>query len=84
MFSRTSVYRTPTTTPMPTLLHRHLDQGLAAMRRTRGLSVADDDYDVLAVAAVRLLGSLPPDATIDDTLRAFATRATLDDATKGP
>jgi hypothetical protein len=82
MFSRTAVYRTQT--PMPTLLHRHLDQGLAAMARTDGLLVLTEAYDVLAVAAVRLLDHVPADATVEDLRAAFATRATLDAATKAP
>jgi len=68
---------------MSTLLHRHLDIGLAAMARTDGLIVVTEAYDVLPVAVVRLLGSLPPDATVEDLLAAFATRASVDAAPEG-
>jgi len=76
MFSKVLFYRKPTAAPRPTLLQRHLRHGLDAMRDTAGLTVDDDaGYDVLAVAVVRLLGTVPPDATAEDMLAALSQRS---------
>jgi len=78
MFSRSLVYRNA---PVPvddmtTPLQRHLANALDAMRDTTGLTVDDDaGYDVLAVAVVRFLGSVPHDAKAEDLLAALSHRA---------
>ena len=76
MFTRSVVYRVPDHAAMPTPLHRHLAQGFDAMRDTEGLTVDDDaGYDVLAVAVVRFLGSVPHDAKAEELLAALSHRA---------
>ena len=75
MFTRSVVYPVPDTA-MPTPLHRHIDLGFDAMRDTAGLTVDDDaGYDVLAVAVVRFLGSVPHDAKAEELLAALSHRA---------
>jgi len=83
MFTRSVVYRVPDHAAMPTPLSRSLTQGFNAMRDTEGLTVDDDaGYDVLAVAVVRWLGSVPGDTTADDLLAALSHRAISVDPTE--
>ena len=83
MFTRSVVYPVPHAA-MPTPLHRDINEGFDAMRDTEGLTVDEDaGYDVLAVAVVRFLGSVPHDAKAEDLLAALSHRALTVDPIEG-
>ncbi len=57
------------------LVDQGLTRGLLAMQFTDGLSVSTRKYDVAAVAALRLLDTLPPSASIHDVIEGLHRRA---------
>lgn len=60
---------------MTALIDQGLTRGLLAMQYTHGLTIAPVKYDVAAVAACRLLDTLPGHVTVAEVLTGLNRRA---------
>ena len=57
------------------LIDQGLTRGLLAMQYTHGLSITPSKYDVAAVAALRLLDTLPGHISVADVIAGLQRRA---------